>query len=85
MRNELQLFAQRMEFVLQENDDKKPLSDCTQNYLEHKLRQHENKLQLAVCGNKHGVVMQEATHVAIYCMALSDNAKRLQTRAQTDE
>jgi len=81
MRPEVIDFSQRMEFVLQENDDKSHWSEATQNYLQAKLEASQAKLHNAVCDNKHGEVVKQAVHVANYAMMLADNAVRLQARS----
>lgn len=80
LRPEVADFAQRMEFVLQENDDKSHWSGETQNILNYNLEQARQKLHDAVCGNDHGLVIKYAVHVANYSMMLADNAANKQTR-----
>jgi len=85
MRKELAQFATRMEFTLQENDNKPHWSGSTQNYLHHALNRKNEKLQGAVCDNNHGQVIRHAVDLANYAMMLADNAINKMERKQQEE
>lgn len=83
MREVLQTFANRIEFKLQENDDKPHWNDLTFNLLHHMLNTSNNKLQLAVCSNDPAGVIKHSVNVAAYSMMLCDKAAALQLTKRT--
>ena len=86
MRKQLEQFATRMEFTLQENDNKPHWTGCTQNYLHHALTRKNAKLLDAVCSNNHGQVIRHAVDVANYAMMLTDNAiNKMERQQERDE
>ena len=75
-RSEIAEHALRMEFVLQDNDDKSHWSGMSLHSLDEHLRKHTARMTDAVCKNDLNAIVRIATHISNYAMMLSDNSKK---------